>query len=79
MMSHHCDNQKQIEEALRERNTRLGFGFGIVNGKMEMVGPFITTEKIDSKRRGKPTAVFCLYCPFCGEKTPDKSEESTNG
>lgn len=31
----------------------------------------IGTEKLDSKRRGKPPVAIASFCPFCGDRYPE--------
>lgn len=30
--------------------------------------PLLETQKVDTKKRGKPVGAIASYCPFCGEK-----------
>jgi hypothetical protein len=68
-----CDCNKRMNEALKEYNTML-----VTN----LIGPphaLVLTDKIDSKKRGKPMMMFASYCPFCGEKYPRKEGGDAEG
>lgn len=58
-----CDCIQQTNEMLKEHNIRL---VSTMFAKPEVV--VIQTEKIDSKKRGRPPVMLASYCPFCGEK-----------
>lgn len=36
--------------------------------------PIISTDKINSKQRGKPPLMLASFCPFCGVKYPEPSD-----
>lgn len=60
-----CDCIGKINDVLRPHNTEL---------TVPLFGPqrlFVTTNKIDPKKRGRPMLMFVTHCPFCGEKVPD--------
>jgi hypothetical protein len=58
-----CDCIKQINEQIgAEHNAIL---VTTLFGTMKAV---IDTEKLDSKKRGKPPVMLATYCPFCGTK-----------
>lgn len=60
-----CGCIERVNGFLKEHNTKL---------ELPMIGPqqlFVTTIKIDDKKRGKPRAMFASCCPFCGEEYPE--------
>jgi hypothetical protein len=60
-----------VNKMLAEHNTRI---------TLPMVGPqlpFVQTEKLDERKRGKPLFMFASCCPFCGEKYPRKDDLDT--
>lgn len=61
-----CDCIAKVNGHLAAYNTRLTFS---------LFGPrvtFIQTDKLDAKKRGKPSLMVASFCPFCGDKYPDK-------
>jgi hypothetical protein len=62
-----CDCIKQVDERLKEHNTRLVkqcmFDMEGMNATVELAIP---TEKIDRKIRGRAKSVGGNYCPFFG-------------
>ena len=59
-----CDCVKTVNELLAQHNTKV---------ELPWFGPqqvFVTTIKIDQKKRGNPKSMFASHCPFCGEKYP---------
>ncbi|WP_439392580.1 hypothetical protein ACRQ5Q_24470 [Bradyrhizobium sp. PMVTL-01] len=57
---------KEVNEKLAEHNTKI---------ELPLIGrqqPFVSTIKLDDKKRGKPILVFASFCPFCGEKYPSE-------
>jgi len=57
-----CDCIQKTNEMLREHNARL---VSTMFRNPDVV--IVTTEKIDSKKRGKPPIMLASNCPFCGE------------
>jgi len=51
-----------LNKALKEKNTK------VVTNLFDENQLLIWTQKIESKKRGRPACVICCYCPFCGEK-----------
>lgn len=68
-----CDCISRVDQKLAEFNTRIELPWWTSSGKTNT--PFIQTIKIDSKKRGKPQAVFASHCPFCGEAYNKVGEE----
>lgn len=67
-----CECVKNVNEMLAERNTRLKEALVMrpVKGKDYL---FIETEQIETGRgKAKATSMFASFCPFCGEKHPEK-------
>lgn len=64
-----CDCVNQVNEQLAQFNTKLlrlmSFSMSDMTASTELS---IETEKLDSKKRGKPKIVTPSYCPFCGVK-----------
>jgi thiol-disulfide isomerase/thioredoxin len=58
-----CNCNQELDELLKEHNTRL---VTTMFRTPNVVVP--QTEKIDSKKPGKPFVVLASYCPFCGEE-----------
>lgn len=59
-----CDCIKTTNALLADHNARI---------TLSMIGdqhPFILTEKVNEKQRGKAPLLMASYCPFCGEKYP---------
>lgn len=66
-----CDCIKDVDEHLSSHNTKIELPmFGLQR-------PFITTRKLDEKKRGKPMFIFASFCPFCGEKYPESKSTPT--
>ena len=66
-----CDCIPRVNELLAEHNTVLN---------VPMIGPkvaLIETRKLDTKNRVKPSAMFASFCPFCGEKYPEKTHKES--
>jgi hypothetical protein len=64
-----CDCISTVNAMLSDHNTRI---------TIPLIGPqlpFVQTEKLDEKRRGKPSFMFASFCPFCGEKYPRAKAE----
>jgi len=57
-----CKCIAEINEKLAAHNTKI---------ELPMLGlqqPFVSTTKIDTKKRGKPVMMFASFCPFCGQR-----------
>lgn len=63
-MPHDCEIGKQIEEKLREHNTRIAYSFQFDG----TTWPTIMVESIVKKRGERPVNVKPVYCPWCGDK-----------
>lgn len=63
-----CDCISKFDEHLKGHNTRIARGFALGPGTLDILPPFVRTEKLNSSARGKPISVLASYCPFCGEK-----------
>lgn len=66
-----CDCLKTANEHLKEFNTKIEVPMWTASGRLT---PFVTTCKIDDKKRGKPKLMFASCCPFCGERYAEASE-----
>jgi hypothetical protein len=65
-----CGCIERTNAFLADHNTRI---------TLPMLGPqlpFVLTEKVDDKKRGKPAFLFATYCPLCGEKYSDAKAEA---
>lgn len=63
-----CDCITEVNTKLAEHNTCVS---------MPLIGrqqPFVMTEKVDEKKRGKVPLLFASCCPFCGEKYPEPNQ-----
>lgn len=60
---------QEINERLREHNTRLAVAIDLSGKGRELVQ--LATEKIDTKVRKRPPLMFASYCPFCGVELLD--------
>ena len=67
-----CDCMKLINDELAQYNTRIIPVMALRDGTFHMAGVRIETEKIDSKKRGRPKRLVASYCPFCGKKYEDE-------
>ena len=68
-----CECIKRVNEKLAEHNTRI---------EVPWIGPqlpFVTTIKLDEKKRGKPVRMFATHCPFCGEKYGEEERRNPLG
>lgn len=64
-----CDCMANMNERLAEHNTRLVPSFSFTFGDTKTwTTVSIQTEKIDTKKRGRPFAALATFCPFCGTK-----------
>ncbi len=66
-----CDCLKTANEHLKEFNTKIEVPMWTASGRLT---PFVTTCKIDDKKRGKPKLMFASCCPFCGERYAEASQ-----
>jgi hypothetical protein len=60
-----CDCIADVNNHLADYNTQIMLPIWVGNGNIK---PFVETEKVDMKKRGKPRRIFAAYCPFCGNK-----------
>jgi hypothetical protein len=67
-----CECIERINPLLKPYNTQLEL---VLFFDGTPIRPVIGVEKVDSKVRGKPTGIIAKYCPFCGEKYPEKVNE----
>ncbi len=58
-MKHKCF--ENVNEHLAKFNTQLDINLLNTNQV------FVSTLKVDSKKRVKPRTVIATYCPFCGK------------
>lgn len=65
-----CDCIAKTNVFLAEHNSRITIP--IFGPKL----PFVMTEKVDAKKRGKLAFMFASHCPFCGEKFPETKSEA---
>lgn len=61
-----CKCKDEVNAHLAQHNGRLQ------NNLLDDTTIFIETAKLDEKKRGKPPAMIATFCPFCGEKLPNK-------
>jgi len=59
---HRCITE--INDRLKEHNAVLSMAIDFSGKGRELVA--LSVEKLDSKVRKKPPAMFASYCPFCG-------------
>lgn len=70
-----CGCLKRLNEALKDRNTKLSVSFCLSRDLSEAdTTLMIQTEKIDRHSRVKAISVIPTFCPFCGEKYPRKDD-----
>lgn len=60
-----CECIAQANQHLAEFNTKIDVPIWTRSG---VLAPFVSTVKLDDKKRGKPKLMFASCCPFCGEK-----------
>ena len=67
-----CNCVKQVNDQLQNYNTMLDLRLSVdfSTGKMYDTPPIVATVKIDTKKRGQPATIICVYCPFCGKRYP---------
>lgn len=64
-----CECLKIVDAQLEKFNTRVGTAFSISKDLSVMsLDIVIASEKIDTKKRGRPRTIVAAYCPFCGIK-----------
>lgn len=64
-----CDCIEQVNNLLVEHNAEL---------VLPLFGerrPFIQTEKVNGKKRGRPPLMQASFCPFCGNQYDDRAGE----
>lgn len=66
-----CNCVAEVNESMRDRNTRLSTCFLVRAGEMRLT-LIIASEKIANVRGKKPLTVVPTYCPFCGVKCAPK-------
>lgn len=59
-----CDCLAEANAKLEERNGE------ILTTIWPVVRPIIATQKVDSKKRGRPAMMVASFCPFCGVQYP---------
>lgn len=72
-----CDCIEMVNKKLEPRNTVLLTPLMVVlpTGENDLrKRMMLATEKIDTKKRGLPIALFAAYCPVCGERYPTIEE-----
>lgn len=69
-----CDCITYVNAKLAERNTQIMASISFAKDDMSdsMEVPVIATEKVDTKKRGRPAIMVPTFCPFCGTKYPKK-------
>lgn len=68
-MSAGCTCVADFNAKLAPHNTRIVETLGIPrDGSPAFTRPTITTEKIESRKRGGPAIVIPTFCPFCGSR-----------
>lgn len=70
-----CDCYKQMDEALKEANTKLTPAWLQRKGVITQVMT-IATEKVDSRKRQGPVKLLVAFCPFCGEMIEQGSADA---
>ena len=60
-----CDCIERVNDHLGRFNTKIELPLWSASG---VLNPFVSTVKLNDKKRGKPRLMACTYCPFCGEK-----------
>jgi hypothetical protein len=61
-----CKCVAKVNKHLAANNTRLSEPFIFGKDMSVSTGLFITTEKVDRTKRGKPHSMLATFCPFCG-------------
>ena len=64
-----CNCIAEVNKHLAEHNTEI---------TLPLIGrqqPFIQTNKINEKTRGKSALLFATCCPFCGAKYPNDGDQ----
>jgi hypothetical protein len=64
-----CNCVAEVQKMLEKENTRLTHVslFNIKTGKCRE-SIHVSTEKIDTKKKGKAKYMLVTFCPFCGER-----------
>jgi len=64
-----CNCVADFNLKLRDHNTRIVETIGIPrDGRAMFTRPTITTEKIESRKRGRAAIAVPGFCPFCGNR-----------
>lgn len=66
-MNHKHKCFKELNKELEQHNTKL------VGNLLGIDYVLVETEKIETKKRGRPKSVIASYCPFCGKKLTHKN------
>jgi hypothetical protein len=61
-----CECIERVNEALKERNTKLALTFTF--GKEAAAYPTIMTEIVVKVRGQRPATMLPSFCPFCGTR-----------
>lgn len=62
-----CNCVAEFNRKLADHNTRIVETLGFPrDGSPAFTRPTITTEKIESRKRGGPAIAVPSFCPFCG-------------
>jgi len=72
-----CKCIEQFNKQMAEHNTRIVIPFMVnmdTGEKSRPDQPLVTTEKIDSSKRGSAKKVMASFCPFCGEKYGESND-----
>lgn len=69
-----CTCMTQIDEKLKEHNSRLQVTFSFGAGSMS-ARPYIGTEKLNKRNRDHCGAI-ASFCPFCGTSYAEPKEQS---
>lgn len=68
-----CNCVLKVQQELNGHNAKLECGIhaNFNSRTISFQMPILSTKKIDTKKRSKPVTVYCVYCPFCGDKYPE--------
>lgn len=64
-----CECKERVNKKLAETNTQLDYNL------MCETDVFVSTIKLDEKKRGRPTRMLATYCPFCGTRLKKELEK----
>lgn len=71
-----CECIEKVDGMLAEHNTRLTRAITFGSGEMGLC-LMIATEVVEKKRGAKAVKMFPRFCPFCGEKYPDRESPAS--